>query len=82
MECASALATLQIVRVDAQQAGWDVNVSAMGTRPRRLRDVVVAFPGHQAISASFLLKKPKMNTGIKANTTIEFNLLSLIQPCL
>jgi hypothetical protein len=42
-ERSPALATLQIVEVEAQQTCRDMNVSAMRTRPRRLMDVVVAF---------------------------------------
>ena len=43
-----ALAALQIVEVEAQQTCGDMNVSAMRTHPRRLRNIVVAFPGHRS----------------------------------
>ena len=35
------MAALQILGVEAKQAGWDMNVAAMRTRPSRRRDVIV-----------------------------------------
>jgi hypothetical protein len=42
----TAVSALQTDEVEAQQGGWDMNISTMWTRPRRLRDAEVVAARH------------------------------------